>query len=44
MPHTKDDDKKKKDNNAKRHMKNLQREKNAEERGERQYSKKTDHL
>ena len=44
MSTTKDDDKKKKDNNAKRHMKNLQREKNAEERGERQYSKKTDHL
>lgn len=43
MPHTKDDDKKKKDNNAKRHMKNVLREKNAE-RGERQYSKKTDHL
>ncbi|WP_139193179.1 DUF3941 domain-containing protein [Anaerobacillus alkalilacustris] len=43
MPHTKDDDKKKQDNNAKLHMKNVQRGKNTE-RGERQYSKKTDHL
>ena len=44
MPHTKDDDKKKRDNNAKRHTKNILREKNAEERGERQFSKKSDHL
>ncbi len=44
MSNTKDNDKKKKDNNAKLHMKNVLREKNTEERGERQFSKKTDHL
>ncbi|MGO4888498.1 DUF3941 domain-containing protein [Anaerobacillus sp. MEB173] len=43
MPVTKDDDKKKKDNNAKLQQKNELREKNAQ-RGERQFSKKTDHL
>lgn len=43
MPHTSDNDKKAKDNNAKRHEKNMLREKNRK-RGERQYSKKTDHL
>ena len=43
MPHTKDDDKKKKDNNAKNHMKNILRQKNAEH-GKNQYSKKPDHL
>ncbi|HHY22046.1 MAG TPA: DUF3941 domain-containing protein [Bacilli bacterium] len=44
MSVTKDDNKKKRDNNAKREQKNLLREKNREERGERQYSKQTDHL
>jgi hypothetical protein len=44
MPHTKDDDKKKQDHNAERQLKNVLKEKNAEERGERQYSKKTNHL
>lgn len=43
MAHTKDDDKKKQDHNAERKMKNIQKD-NARERGERQYSKKTDHL
>ncbi|MGM0874583.1 MAG: DUF3941 domain-containing protein [Bacillota bacterium] len=42
MPHTSDNDKKAKDNNAIRHEKNMMREKN-NHRGERQYSKKTDH-
>ncbi|WP_407268234.1 DUF3941 domain-containing protein [Radiobacillus sp. PE A8.2] len=40
---TNDDDKKPRDNNAKRHEKNIKREKNRE-KGERQYSEKTDHL
>lgn len=40
---TKDDDKKPFDNNAKRAHKNEMREKNRQ-KGERQYSKKTDHL
>jgi hypothetical protein len=40
---TKDNDKKPQDNNAKRAEKNILREKNREH-GERQYSKKTDHL
>lgn len=44
MPHTKDDDKKKQDHNAERQLKNVLKEKNAEERGQRQYSKKTNHL
>jgi hypothetical protein len=44
MPHTKDDDKKKQDHNAQRQQKNVLKEKNAEQRGERQYSKKTNHL
>ncbi|OZM58233.1 DUF3941 domain-containing protein [Lottiidibacillus patelloidae] len=44
MMMTKDNDKKARDNNAKRHEKNMLREKNAEEKHERQYSKKTDHL
>jgi len=39
---TKDDDKKPLDNNAKRAHKNEQREA-ARQRGERQFSKKTDH-
>lgn len=43
MPHTSDNDKKAKDNNAKLHEKNIEREKNRE-KGKRQYSKKTDHL
>ncbi|MFV8827326.1 DUF3941 domain-containing protein [Alkalihalobacterium sp. APHAB7] len=43
MSVTKDDDKKKKDNNAKLQQKNSLREKNAAH-GKRQYSKKTDHL
>jgi hypothetical protein len=42
MPHTSDNDKKAKDNNAKHHEKNMIREKNRE-RGTNQYSKKTDH-
>ncbi|WP_106406289.1 DUF3941 domain-containing protein [Bacillus marinisedimentorum] len=42
MP-TKDDDKKAKDNNAKRQLKNERRDQNRQ-RGERQFSKKTDHL
>ncbi|MFD1735277.1 DUF3941 domain-containing protein [Bacillus salitolerans] len=40
---TSDNDKKAQDRNAKRHEKNLEREKNRQN-GERQYSKKTDHL
>ena len=43
MSTTSDNDKKAKDNNAKRHEKNMEREKNRQ-RGERQYSKKTDHV
>ncbi|MFC0272020.1 DUF3941 domain-containing protein [Metabacillus herbersteinensis] len=42
MPHTSDNDKKAKDNNALRHEKNMMREKNRQ-RGERQNSKLTDH-
>lgn len=42
MP-TKDNDKKPKDNNAKRHEKNMIREENRQA-GKFQYSKKTDHL
>jgi hypothetical protein len=41
--HTSDNEKKARDNNAKRHEKNILREKNREA-GERSYSKKTDHL
>lgn len=44
MSRTKDDNKKKQDHNAERQLKNIQKEKNAEERGERQFSRKTDHL
>jgi hypothetical protein len=40
---TSDNDKKAHDNNAKLHEKNLEREKNRQN-GQRQYSKKTDHL
>ena len=43
MSVTKDDDKKPIDGNAKRHLKNEQKAA-ARSRGERQYSKKTDHL
>ncbi|AXI39370.1 MAG: DUF3941 domain-containing protein [Bacillaceae bacterium] len=43
MSKTSDNDKKAVDNNAKRHEKNLLKEKNRE-LGKRQYSKKTDHL
>ncbi|MFD2443157.1 DUF3941 domain-containing protein [Bacillus sp. CGMCC 1.16607] len=42
MPHTTDNDKKAKDNNALRHEKNMMREKNRQA-GKNQYSKKTDH-
>lgn len=42
MP-TKDNDKKARDNQAKHEVKNIMREKNRE-KGERQFSKKTDHL
>ncbi|WP_084821804.1 DUF3941 domain-containing protein [Bacillus sp. SA1-12] len=42
MPHTSDNDKKAKDNNAKRHEKNMMREKSRQQ-GENQYSKRTDH-
>jgi hypothetical protein len=42
MPHTSDNDKKAKDNNALRHEKNMMREKNRQS-GKNQYSKKTDH-
>ncbi|WP_078408642.1 DUF3941 domain-containing protein [Priestia abyssalis] len=40
---TSDNDKKARDNNAKRHEKNILREKNRQA-GERSYSKETDHL
>ncbi len=43
MPHTSDNDKKAKDNNALRHEKNMMEEKNRKA-GKNQYSKKTDHL
>ena len=43
MPHTSDNDKKAKDNNALRHEKNMMREKNRKN-CKHQYSKKTDHL
>jgi hypothetical protein len=42
MPHTSDNDKKAKDNNALLHEKNMMREKNRQA-GKNQYSKKTDH-
>ncbi|MDX8361345.1 MULTISPECIES: DUF3941 domain-containing protein [Bacillaceae] len=42
MPHTSDNDKKAKDNNALHHKQNLQKEQNRK-RGERQYSQDTDH-
>ena len=42
MPHTTDNDKKAKDNNALHHEKNMMREKNRQA-GKNQYSKKTDH-
>jgi hypothetical protein len=42
MPHTTDNDKKGKDNNALHHEKNMMREKNRQA-GKNQYSKKTDH-
>jgi len=42
MPHTSDNDKKAKDNNALHHEKNMMREKNRQA-GKNQYSKKTDH-
>jgi hypothetical protein len=41
--HTSDNDKKARDNNAKRHEKNIIREHNRE-LGKHAYSKKTDHL
>ncbi|RBW69517.1 DUF3941 domain-containing protein [Bacillus taeanensis] len=44
MSTTKDNNKKPVDGNAVRQQKNNLRERNAEERGERQYSKKTDHI
>ncbi|ACJ34520.1 Uncharacterized conserved protein [Anoxybacillus flavithermus WK1] len=40
---TSDNDKKAKDNNAKRHEKNMEREKNRQA-GKRAYSKETNHL
>jgi len=43
MPHTSDNDKKAKDNNALRHEKNMMEEKNRQA-GKNQYAKKTDHL
>ncbi|MFY4774311.1 DUF3941 domain-containing protein [Metabacillus sp. RGM 3146] len=43
MPHTSDNDKKAKDNNAKHHEKNMEAEKNRQ-KGENSFSKKTDHL
>lgn len=43
MPHTSDNDKKAKDNNAKQFLQNAEREENRQ-KGKRQYSKKTDHL
>lgn len=42
VPHTSDNDKKAKDNNALHHEKNMMREKNRQS-GKNQYSKKTDH-
>jgi hypothetical protein len=42
VPHTSDNDKKAKDNNALHHEKNMMREKNRQA-GKNQYSKKTDH-
>lgn len=42
VPHTSDNDKKAKDNNALHHEKNIMREKNRQA-GKNQYSKKTDH-
>ncbi|MBB5174335.1 DUF3941 domain-containing protein [Texcoconibacillus texcoconensis] len=45
MPYnTKDNNKKPQDRQAKREVKNIQEEKNHEERHTNQYSKKTDHL
>ena len=43
MPHTSDNDKKARDNNAKRTQKNEEQQKNIAQ-GKRAYSKKTDHL
>ncbi|TYR79543.1 DUF3941 domain-containing protein [Priestia megaterium] len=43
MPHTSDNDKKAKDNNAKHQQKNLQEQHNRG-LGKHSYSKKTDHL
>ncbi|MCD7034939.1 DUF3941 domain-containing protein [Metabacillus sp. GX 13764] len=43
MPHTSDNDKKAQDNNAKRHEKNMEAEKNRK-RGADQFSKENDHL
>jgi hypothetical protein len=42
VPHTSDNDKKAKDNNALHHEKNMMLEKNRQA-GKNQYSKKTDH-
>jgi hypothetical protein len=43
MPHTSDNDKKARDNNAKSFEKNILEHKNAQH-GKKSYSKKTDHL
>ncbi|MBS2968351.1 DUF3941 domain-containing protein [Metabacillus sp. KIGAM252] len=43
MPHTSDNDKKAKDNNAKEHKKNMLEDQNRKA-GKKQFSKKTDHL
>jgi hypothetical protein len=43
MPHTSDNDKKAKDNNAVRHEKNMMKKKNAQA-GKNAFSKKNDHL
>ncbi|WP_243291307.1 DUF3941 domain-containing protein [Bacillus sp. FJAT-47783] len=43
MPHTSDNDKKAKDNNAKQFIENVKRGENRK-KGKDQYSKKTDHL
>ncbi len=43
MPHTSDNDKKAKDNNALQEEKNKMREQNRQA-GKQQYSKKTDHV
>ncbi|MGD6817668.1 DUF3941 domain-containing protein [Metabacillus sp. 84] len=43
MPHTSDNDKKAKDNNARHHEKNMMADKNRKA-GKKQFSKKTDHL